>query len=104
MLYLDENIYIPNLLGIDSSLYSIEIVNNVTNEKNVIDASNISSNELYYQFNLDVSGMPQNEYTIVLYDDSSQCLGKYLAQKGIRSEVKRTSFENDTKYIQFQYE
>ena len=102
MLYLDQNIYIPNLLGIDSSLYSIEIVNNVTNEKTTIDASNISSNDLYYQFNLDVSGMPQNEYTIVLYDDSSQCLGKYLAQKGIRSEVKRTSFENDTKYIQFE--
>ena len=102
MIYLDENIYIPNLLGIDSSLYSIEIVNNVTNEKIVLDASNISSNELYYQFNLDVSGMPQNEYTIVLYDDSSQCLGKYLAQKGIRSELKRTSFENDTKYIQFE--
>lgn len=102
MLYLDENIYIPNLLGIDSSLYSIEIVNNVTNEKITLDASNISSNELYYQFNLDVSEMPQNEYTIVLYDDSSQCLGKYLAQKGIRSEVKRTSFENDTKYIQFE--
>ena len=102
MLYLDENIYIPNLLGIDSSLYSIEIVNNVTNEKITLDASNISSNELYYQFNLDVSEMSQNEYTIVLYDDSSQCLGKYLAQKGIRSEVKRTSFENDTKYIQFE--
>lgn len=102
MIYLDENIYIPNLLGIDSSLYSIEIVNNVTNEKISLDASNISSNELYYQFNLDVSGMPQNEYTIVLYDDSSQCLGKYLAQKGIRSEVKRTSFENDTKYIQYE--
>ena len=102
MLYLDQNIYIPNLLGIDSSLYSIEIVNNVTNEKITLDASNISSNELYYQFNLDVSGMPQNEYTIVLYDDSSQCLGKYLAQKGIASEVKRTSFENDTKYIQFE--
>ena len=104
MLYLDQNIYIPNLLGIDSSLYSIEIVNNVTKEKITLDTSNISSNELYYQFNLDVSGMPQNEYTIVLYDDSSQCLGKYLAQKGIRSDVKRTSFENDTKYIQFQYE
>ena len=102
MIYLDQNIYIPNLLGIDSSLYSIEIVNNVTNEKITLDASNISSNELYYQFNLDVSGMPQNEYTIVLYDDSSQCLGKYLAQKGIRSEVKRTSFENDTKYIEFE--
>ena len=102
MLYLDQNIYIPNLLGIDSSLYSIEIVNNVTNEKITLDTSNISSNELYYQFNLDVSGMPQNEYTIILYDDSSQCLGKYLAQKGIRSEVKRTSFENDTKYIQFE--
>ena len=102
MIYLDENIYIPNLLGIDSSLYSIEIVNNVTNEKITLDASNISSNELYYQFNLDVSGMSQNEYTVVLYDDSSQCLGKYLAQKGIRSEVKRTSFENDTKYIQYE--
>ena len=102
MIYLDQNIYIPNLLGIDSSLYSIEIVNNVTNQKITLDASNISSNELYYQFNLDVSGMPQNEYTIVLYDDSSQCLGKYLAQKGIRSDVKRTSFENDTKYIQFE--
>lgn len=102
MLYLDQNIYIPNLLGIDSSLYSIEIVNNVTNEKITLDATNISSNELYYQFNLDVSGMPQNEYTIVLYDDSSQCLGKYLAQKGIASEVKRTSFENDTKYIQYE--
>ena len=102
MLYLGQNIYIPNLLGIDSSLYSIEIVNNVTNEKITLDATNISSNELYYQFNLDVSGMPQNEYTIVLYDDSSQCLGKYLAQKGIASEVKRTSFENDTKYIQYE--
>ena len=102
MIYLSDNIYIPNLLGIDSSLYSIEIVNNVTNEKITLDATNISSNELYYQFNLDVSEMPQNEYTIVLYDDSSQCLGKYLAQKGIRSEVKRTSFENDTKYIQYE--
>ena len=102
MLYLDQNIYIPNLLGINSSLYSIEMMNNVTNEKITLDASNISSNELYYQFNLDVSGMSNNEYTIVLYDDSSQCLGKYLAQKGIRSDVKRTSFENDTKYIQFQ--
>ena len=48
MLYLDQNIYIPNLLGIDSSLYSIEIVNNVTNEKITLDASNISNNELYY--------------------------------------------------------
>ena len=48
MIYLDENIYIPNLLGVDSSLYSIEIVNNVTNEKFILDASNISSNELYY--------------------------------------------------------
>lgn len=102
MIYLDENIYIPNLLGIDSSLYSIEIVNNVTNEKIILDASNISNNELYYQFNLDVSGMSQNEYTVVLYDDSSQCLGKYLAQKGISDEVKKTSFENDTKYIQFE--
>ena len=102
MLYLDQNIYIPNLLGINSSLYSIEMMNNVTNEKITLDASNISSNELYYQFNLDVSGMSNNEYTIVLYDDSSQCLGKYLAQKGIRSDVKRTSFENDTKYIQYE--
>ena len=101
MIYLDENIYIPNLLGIDSSLYSIEIVNNVTNEKIILDASNISSNELYYQFNLDVAGMPQNEYTIVLYDDSSQCLGKFLAQKGIK-KVVRTSFEDDTQYIQFE--
>jgi len=48
MIYLDDNIYIPNLLGIDSSLYSIEIVNNVTNDKVILDASNISSNELYY--------------------------------------------------------
>ena len=101
MIYLDENIYIPNLLGVDTSLYSIEIVNNVTNEKITLDASNISSNELYYQFNLDVSGLTNNEYTIVLYD-SSQCLGKYLAQKGISDEVKKTSFENDTKYIQFE--
>ena len=102
MIYLDKTIYIPNLLGIDSPLYSIEIVNNVTNETLSLDASNISNNELYYQFNLDVSGMPNNEYTIVLYDDSSQCLGKFLAQKGIVSEVNRTSFENDTKYIQFE--
>ena len=101
MIYLDENIYIPNLLGIDSSLYSIEIVNNVTNEKITLDASNISNNELYYQFNLDVSGMPQNEYTIVLYDDSSQCLGKFLAQKGISSYKDVSSFINDTQYIQF---
>ena len=48
MIYLDQNIYIPNLLGIDTSLYSIEIVNNVTNEKLTLDASNLSSNELYY--------------------------------------------------------
>jgi len=48
MIYLNDNIYIPNLLGIDSSLYSIEIVNNVTNDKITLDASNISSNELYY--------------------------------------------------------
>jgi hypothetical protein len=49
MIYIDENIItIPNLLDIDTSLYSIEIVNNVTNEKIILDASNISNNELYY--------------------------------------------------------
>ena len=103
MIYLDSSIItIPNLLAIDSSEYTLAIQNNITNKIITLDTTNISSNELYYQFNLDVSGMPQNEYTIVLYDDSSQCLGKYLAQKGIRSEVKRTSFENDTKYIQYE--
>lgn len=102
MIYLDENIYIPNLLGIDSSVYYVEFINNVTNEKVIKEASNLSSNELYYQFNLSASEMPDNEYTIVLYDDSSQCLGKYLAQKGINDEVQKTSFENDTKYIQFE--
>ena len=47
MIYLDETIYIPNLIGVDTSLYSIEIVNNVTNEKITLDASNISNNEFY---------------------------------------------------------
>ena len=103
MLYLDSSIItIPNLLNIESEHYTLELKNNVTNETVTRDASNISDNELYYQFIIDASGMANNEYTVSLYDDSSQCLGKYLAQKGIRSDVKRTSFENDTKYIQFQ--
>lgn len=102
MIYLNETIYIPNLMGVDSSNYRLVLHNNVTNEEFILDVSNDSDNELYYSFVLDTSSMSQNEYTIYLYDASTQYLGKFLAQKGIRSEVKRTSFENDTKYIQFE--
>lgn len=102
MIYLDSSIItIPNLLNIESEHYTLELKNNVTNETVTRDASNISDNELYYQFIIDASGMANNEYTVSLYDDSSVCLGSFIAQKGIRSEVKRTSFENDTEYIQF---
>lgn len=103
MIYLDSsNITIPNLLNIDSSSYKLVLKNNVTNETFTLDASNISDNDLYYTFNLDSSGMAQNEYTITLYDDSSLCLGSFLAQKGIEINIKRTSFETDTQYIQFE--
>lgn len=102
MLYLDSSIItIPNLLNIESEHYTLELKNNVTNETVTRDASNISDNELYYQFIIDASGMANNEYTVSLYDDSSQCLGKFLAQKGISSYKDVSSFINDTQYIQF---
>lgn len=102
MLYLDSSIItIPNLLNIESEHYTLELKNNVTNETVTRDASNISDNELYYQFIIDASGMANNEYTVSLYDDSSQCLGKYLAQKGISSYKDVSSFLDDTQYIQF---
>lgn len=102
MIYLDnENIVIPNILGIDSSSYRILLKNNVTNEEFVFDASNLSSNDLYYQFNLDASGLSSNEYTMHLFNDASVFLGEYLAQKGI-NKVHKTSFNNDTEYIVFE--
>ena len=102
MLYLDSSIItIPNLLNIESEHYTLELKNNVTNETVTRDASNISDNELYYQFIIDASGMANNEYTVSLYDDSYQCLGKYLAQKGISSYKDVSSFLDDTQYIQF---
>ena len=102
MLYLDSSIItIPNLLNIESEHYTLELKNNVTNETVTRDASNLSDNELYYQFIIDASGMANNEYTVSLYDDSSQCLGKFLAQKGISSYKDVSSFINDTQYIQF---
>ena len=102
MLYLDSSIItIPNLLNIESEHYTLELKNNVTNETVTRDASNLSDNELYYQFIIDASGMANNEYTVSLYDDSSQCLGKYLAQKGISSYKDVSSFLDDTQYIQF---
>lgn len=101
MIYLDNDIIIPNLLGIDSSSYKLVIHNNVTNQESILDASNTSDNDLYYKFVLDSSGLTQNEYTISLYDDSSQCLGTFLAQKGI-NKAQKTVFENDTEYIQFE--
>ena len=102
MLYLDSSIItIPNLLNIESEHYTLELKNNVTNETVTRDASNLSDNELYYQFIIDASGMANNEYTVSLYDDSSQCLGTFLAQKGISSYKDVSSFINDTQYIQF---
>lgn len=102
MIYLkNENIIIPNLLGIESSRYKLVMHNNVTNEEIILDASNLSNNELYYQFGIDASGMAQNEYTVSLYDDSSQCLGTFLAQNGISSYKDVSSFINDMHYIQF---
>ena len=45
MIYLDNgNIIVPNLLGIDSSIYTIVLKNNVTNEEFTLDASNLSDN------------------------------------------------------------
>lgn len=102
MIHLDSsNIIIPKLLDVDSSNYKVVLKNNVTNEEFILDASNNSDNDFYYSFSLDVSNLAQNEYTVTLYDDSSQCLGNYLAQKGIQTDVQRTSYENDTEYIQF---
>lgn len=102
MIYLNnENIVIPNLLGIDSSNYRLVLKNNVTNEYFTLDASNLSDNELYYKFNIDASSMANNEYTITLYNDSSVFLGEYLALKGI-NKMQKHSFNNDTKYIVFE--
>lgn len=102
MIYLDSSIItIPNLLNIESEHYTLELKNNVTNETVTLDASNLSDNELYYQFSIDASGMANNEYTVSLYDDSSVCLGSFIAQKGI-STVQRTTFDVNTEYIQFE--
>lgn len=101
MIYLNDNIILPNLLNIDSSSYRLVLRNNVTNEKVTLNASNISDNELYYTFNIDSSSMAQNEYTITLYDDTSMCLGTFLAQKGISEYKDVSAFLNDIHYIQF---
>ena len=101
MIYLDDNIILPNLLGIDSSSYKLVMHNNVTNEEITLDASNISDNELYYTFSFDASGMAQNEYTITLYDNTDQCLGTFLAQNGISAYKDVSAFINDMHYIQF---
>lgn len=102
MIYLNnENIVLPNLLGVDSSNYKLVLHNNVTNEEFILDVSNDSDNELYYSFVLDTSRMPQNEYTIYLYDASTQYLGKFLAQKGISTSKDASVFLNETTYIQF---
>lgn len=102
MIYLNnENIIIPNLLDIDSSNYTLVLKNNVTNETVTLDASNLSDNELYYKFSIDSSSMANNEYTVTLFDDSSVCLGEYLAQKGINN-MQKQSFNNDVEYIQFE--
>lgn len=102
MIYLDSSIItIPNLLAIESSEYTLVIRNNITNIIHLYNTENVSENELYYQFNIDTSTLANNEYTVSLYDDSSQCLGKYLAQKGISSYKDVSSFINDTQYIQF---
>lgn len=102
MIYLNnENIVLPNLLGIDSSSYRLVLHNNITNEEFTLDASNLSDNELYYSFSLDSSRMAQNEYTITLYDDTSLCLGKFLAQKGISSYKDASAFLDEIEYIQF---
>ena len=102
MIYLDnDNIVIPNLLGIDSSNYRLVMKNNVTNEIFTLDASNLSDNDLYYKFNFDSSGLVNNEYTITLYNDSSVCLGQFLAQKGINN-MQKVCFDNNTEYIQFE--
>ena len=102
MIYLDnENIIIPNLNGDQFINYTLVLKNNVTNETVILDASNLSDNELYYSFNLDVSSLSPNEYTICLYGDLESYLGEYLAQKGINKSEKEV-FENDTEYIQFE--
>lgn len=102
MIYLDnENIVIPNLLGIDSSNYRIVLKNNVTNEEFSLDVSNLSDNELYYTFNIDSSRMASNEYTMHLYDDASVFLGEYLLQKGI-NKMQKQSFDHDTEYVVFE--
>lgn len=102
MIYLDSsNIILPNLLDTDSSSYVLVFKNNVTNEKFALDASNISDNDLYFKFNIDASAMANDEYTVALYDSSLQCIGTYLAQKGI-NKVHKTSFNNDTEYIVFE--
>lgn len=101
MIYLDSsNIILPNLLNTYSSSYILVVKNNVTNEEFTQDASNLSDNDLYYSFELDSSSMANNEYTITLYDDSSQCLGVYLAQKGINKQ-NSSVFNNEVNYIQF---
>lgn len=68
MIYLNnENIIIPNLLGITSaSGFNIVFKNNVTNQEYAFNAEDESENPLYYSFNLDLSDLPNNEYTITL--------------------------------------
>ena len=102
MIYFNEDyIIIPNLLGIDAENCTIMLHNNVTNEQFNLDVLNDSSNGIYYKFNFDSSSLSPNEYTVTLYDDSSQCLGTFLAQKGI-SQANMSCFNTATEYIQFE--
>lgn len=105
MIYLinDENIIIPNICDIISDEFTLVLKNNVTNEEVEYTVQNESENDLYYSFSIDMSTLPNNEYTLKLstiIDGELVSLGTFLAQKSINKSQK-PSFDIDTEYIQF---
>lgn len=103
MIYLNDNIILPNLLGINSSEYNIVLKNNVTNVEYEYVAQNESTNDLYYSFNIDTSSLPNNEYTISISTVGENTITDVLtnvvigAKENVYSNWKRTI--NNTLYV-----
>lgn len=104
MIYINdnENIYIPCLMPIsDDSVLNIVCVNNLTNEKvEYSDVENLSTNPLYFEFEITPGDFSDNEYTIMVFD-GDLLIYKGLMSKGIGKNDQIVSFDVSTEYVQF---
>lgn len=79
----------------------ITLKNTLTLDKITLNVDDISTNSLYYQFEIDFSDFSDGEYEYTLVDESGQIKSTGILRIGNYNNTSTTTYNKQSKYITY---